>query len=90
MHNLCMDAGLLSRPMEGAITKVCDACDICAKNGRPKNSRKISLTHVNEAFNSEIYVDFLLFTLRKAKRVIMNITDTGTGTHNSTSPPTGA
>lgn len=77
--SLCRDANILNEELEQAIDKVHDACEICAKNGRPKSSKKVSLSHVNTAFNQEIQIDFFFITLRGTKFCVINITDTGTG-----------
>lgn len=61
------------------IDDIVDACEICTKNGQPKTSRKISLTHVNEAFNQELQIDFFYYTICGVKRTVMNTTDAGTG-----------
>lgn len=79
MRILCKDANMLDEALEQAIDKVFAACEICAKNGRPKSSRKVSLTHVNEAFNEEVQIDFFYIELRLTKHTVMNMTDTGTG-----------
>lgn len=39
--------------------KLRDACPICAAAGRPSMRKKESTTHINEAFNGEVQVDFL-------------------------------
>lgn len=58
MQKLCSDASIMIKSMKDAVRAVCDACEICAKNGRPKPARKVSLTHVNAAFNQELQLDF--------------------------------
>lgn len=78
MKRLCLDAKIDDGKLEEIIGRVVDACEICAKNGRPKSSRKISLTHVNQGFNQEIQIDFFFFEIQATKRTIMHITDTGT------------
>lgn len=65
MRELCKDADILDPALDAAIKAVCDACKVCAKNGLPKSSRKVSLSHVNEAFNQEIQIDFLFFCIEK-------------------------
>lgn len=42
--------------------KVYRDCEICSSTGRPASKRKVSITHVNEAFNSSIQADFVTFT----------------------------
>lgn len=78
MKLLCTEANMLNSNLEAAIEQVCNACDVCAKNGRPAPTKKISITHVNQAFNVEIQIDFFFPVIRNSKRTIMNITDTGT------------
>lgn len=79
MRVLCKDANMLDDALDEAIDKVFAACEVCAKNGRPKPSRKVSLTHVNEGFNEEVQIDFFYIDLRLTKYTVMNLTDTGTG-----------
>lgn len=73
------DAGILDDRLDDAITKVSEACEVCTKNGRPKPSRKVSVTHVDESFNEEIQLDFMFINLKEHDIVILVITDTGTG-----------
>ena len=54
------------------------ACEICARTGRPKPSKKISLSHVNEQFNREVQIAFCYVKIRGNQEVIYMITDTGT------------
>lgn len=79
MRTLCQDARMLDPELEQAIENVCDACEICAKNGEPKRSKKVSLTHVNEAFNQELQIDFIFVVIGDTKYTVMHMTDTGTG-----------
>ena len=78
MKALCRDARILNPEMKKAIEAVCDACEIYAKNGHPKASRKVSPTHVNEAFNEELQIYFFFENARQAQRAVMNRTGTGT------------
>lgn len=79
MRRICQDAGILSKTLDDAITKVDEACDVCTRNGRGKPMRKISLTHVNKSFKQEVQLDFMFHVIRKEKRTVLVITDTGTG-----------
>lgn len=79
MKTLCQDANILNDQLNDTIEKVFDACEVCTKNGRPKSSKKVSMTHVNAAFNQEIQIDFFFFELSGTKFCILNITGTGTG-----------
>ena len=78
MRHLFQDANMLDNELEDAIEQVCNACEVCAKNGRPLPSKKVSLTHVNQAFNAELQIDFMFPKIRGQKRTVMNLTDTGT------------
>ena len=78
MKTLCEEAGMLDEELIAAIERVCEACEVCAKNGRPIPSKKVSLSHVNQAFNVEIQIDFFFPTVRGKKHTVMNMTDTGT------------
>lgn len=78
IRRLCKDANMMTDELEQAIVKVFTACEICTKNGRPKPSRKVSLTHVNEEFNQELQMDFFYSEIKGKRRTVMNITDTGT------------
>lgn len=48
LQTLFEEAGLLTPKLEKAIEKVTVACTPCASRGRPSQTRKISLKHVNE------------------------------------------
>lgn len=77
LRELCEDAGILDKNLDDLISQVSAACEICNKNGRPHPSRKVSLTHVNEAFNEEIQLDFLF--IKHKDVTVLFITDAGTG-----------
>ena len=78
MKLLCKEADMLDKQLEAAIEQVCNACDVCAKNGRPVPTKKVSLTHVNQAFNVELQIDFMFPTIRGSKHTVIHITDAGT------------
>ena len=79
MKELCRGAGMMTAELGKAIEEVCAACEVCAKNGAPKHSRKVSLTHVNEEFNEELQLDSLFPNIRRARVTVINLTDAGTG-----------
>lgn len=54
------------------------SCDLCLSSGFPAPRRKISLTHVNEAFNSELQAEFTFPYYQGSKMIILNIIATGT------------
>lgn len=67
MLTLCKQPGILDKNLTEAIEKVTDACEACAKNGRPIPRHKVSLTHVNQAFNQDLQVDFFFFDIKSKK-----------------------
>lgn len=71
--------GILITQLNEAIDKVYDACEVCVKSGRPTPSKKVSLTHVNEAFNQDIQLDFTYCNIRRTKETLLVMTDAGTG-----------
>ena len=78
MQELFKDAKLDTSTVARACEKVHDACDICASTGRPKDKKKVSLTHVNEAFNAEIQADYVVVYIRDEKFEVLNVIDLGT------------
>lgn len=79
MKSLCKEANMLDADLIEAIDKVFNACEVCAKNGRPAPSKKVSLTQVNSAFHEEIQIDFMYTKLRGTRYTVMTLTDVGTG-----------
>lgn len=78
MISLFQDAGILTEPLKMACKKVVDACDACKGSGRRGIKKKISLTHVNQAFNEEIQVDFATIRFKYTNHEILNNVDAGT------------
>lgn len=78
MINLFKNAGILTPPLALACRKVVDACDACKGSGRRGIKRKISLSHVNQAFNEEIQADFATVRFKDANHEVLNVVDTGT------------
>lgn len=50
-----------------ACEEVHEACPICATTGRPGTKKNISTSHINEAINDEILVDFTYADIHGAK-----------------------
>lgn len=73
------DAGILTKPLEEAIKKVDAACDVCARNERPKPMKMLSLTHANKSLNEELRMDFMFHVIRGEKQILLVKTDTGAG-----------
>lgn len=78
IQRLLSDAGKLTGHLEGAYERVYDACDICAATGQQKPRRKVSISHINTAFNDEIQADFVTVHIRGERYEVLNIIDTGT------------
>lgn len=78
MKSILEHAGLLSQEMSRACDVIHSACDICASTGRPATRKKVSLSHVNEAFNESVQADFLVVYIEGEKYEILNVVDCGT------------
>lgn len=78
MKMLFKDAGMLTPVLKAACEKVHDACEICVSSGEPKKRKKISLTHVNSAFNEDLTADFVTVRISGEKYEVLNIVDAGT------------
>lgn len=78
MKDLYKGAGILTTKLSEAFDKVYKACEICCRNGRPLNSKKLSLTHVNKAFNHELQADFMWCDIKGETFIVLNLTDTST------------
>lgn len=79
MACLLESAGYKDNNLKDICERVYNSCDICASSGRPSHMRKISVSHVNEAFNEELQADFLVAYIRGERVDILNMVDTGTG-----------
>ena len=78
IKHICKNAGILDKELSRASDVVDSECEICARNGRPASMRKVSLTHVNSAFNQEIQIDFTHCDIRGTRYTLINMTDRGT------------
>lgn len=63
---------------ENEIEKLTNACEICSGTGWPATSKIISLTHVNEAFNMELQMEYAPKTVRDMKSIIFLMKDKDT------------
>lgn len=79
MNNLCGEARILDPKLADTIENVCEACEIRKINARSKITCKVSITHVNRAFNEEAWINFFYATLKGNHYTIMTMADTGTG-----------
>lgn len=79
LSQLFTEAGMMTPKIDKAIRKVTLSCNPCATSGRPANTRKISLGHVNQKFNIEIQTDLLTIKTDNRKYELINILDLGTG-----------
>lgn len=59
--------------------RIVQACPVCVRTGIPLPSKKVSITHVCEAFNQEIQADFTFVNIRGTKYCVLHIVDAGTG-----------
>lgn len=78
MNQLLEDANVSDHATMELCRKVFKACDVCAQTGRPSAKKKISISHVNEAFNQSIEADFLVAYIKGEKYIILNIICMGT------------
>lgn len=78
MKSLYQTAGLLTPELTEAFEKVFAACDVCSSEGRPRTSKKILISHVNEAFNTELQAVYHWVHFKGSKLVVLNLIDTGT------------
>lgn len=75
MKIICPQAGILTYIIAKMIDKVYHECGICARSERSTPVQKVSLTHVNEAFNMEVQLDSPYEMDRGAIRTIITIMD---------------
>lgn len=76
------DAGYTDPKIREACEKSYRACDICASSVLPgisKKVKKVSLTHVNQAFNEEMQADFCVVYVGSNTFEMLNIVDVRTG-----------
>lgn len=78
MKHIYHTANQLTEPLAQAFDKVYTACEICCSEGRPFHAKKISISHVNEAFNQELQADFFWITIQTQKAIVLNMVDAGT------------
>lgn len=76
---ICKDAGILNLTLEAAIGKIDAVCEVCARNGRPKPSKKVSMKHINEEFIEEVQICFTFHDIQQEKQILLVMTDKGTG-----------
>lgn len=78
IKHICKNAGILDKEFSRAIEIVDSECELCAQTGRPASMGKLSLTHINSAFNQEIQIDFTHCDIGGARYTLLNLTDRGT------------
>ena len=79
MKRICKMANILDRRLQKCIDNVYSACHVCCRTGRPKTSRKVSLSHIASTFNQSVQVDFFFPTIRGIRRTLLHMRDRGTG-----------
>lgn len=55
---ICDEAGWLSPELRSEIEKVGTTCESYTQAGALRPSQKISLNHINQAFNDKVQIDF--------------------------------
>lgn len=70
---------MMPEKLKQPVEKVKNACIPCAVSGRPANTNKLSLKHVNKRFNVEVQADFLTVKCDEGKYEVLNIVYTSTG-----------
>lgn len=89
LKDICKTDGILTDDFEAAIDTVDAGCNLGVPHGRPLPSKKLSLTHVNEAFSEDIQMDFTYVVVHRSyyaeytghdqeRHVLLVVTDTGT------------
>lgn len=78
MKALFKDAGMATAKLDAACDKNFGACEIYVSSEEPKQRKKISLTHVNNAFNEDLTADFVIVHIRGEKCEVHKIVDAGT------------
>lgn len=78
MKSLSSDSNNLTPEIAEFCDKIYASCDICASTGNPRDKKKVSISHVNEAFNNSDGADFLVARIRGTVYDIINIVDLGT------------
>lgn len=71
------DAGRIDADASRTCNDVFQSCSICAAIVRPAKNRKISLTHVNYAFNQDIQADLTIGYIQGDKYEVLNLRDVG-------------
>lgn len=64
LYRFCTQAGYDITNMKGALDDICNSCEVCAFSGLSSFSKQISISHINQAFNQEIQIDFTYCQIR--------------------------
>jgi len=88
MKRICSMAGILDSTLSRALDDTVAQCEICCRTGRPKTSRKVSLSHIGDAFNQSVQVDFFFPKIRGITRTVLHMRDRGTGYSEIEAVPT--
>lgn len=67
MQKFLPEARLAGSEVEKEIQAIYDSCLSCALSGRPFNRRKVSISHINEAFDENIQAYFTVIYVQKHK-----------------------
>lgn len=78
LTTLFKEAGMFSSKIEKSIEKVTAACIPCALSGRPTNSKKLSLKHINKKFNIKVQAYVLTLKAGHKKYEALNVINLST------------
>lgn len=78
MCSFLRDAGIRNKTLQEAYERFHDTSEICAFTGSPRDRRKVSISHINEAFNYAIQDDYMMVYIKSEEFEILNIVDSGT------------
>lgn len=79
MSHLLRDTGVEDERLEAPYGRCYDICDICMSTGWPRDRKKVSIAHMNDAFNSAIQAEYLVVYIRGGKFEVLNVVDAETG-----------
>jgi len=79
MTKICQAAGILNEKIRRALEDTFEACEVCCTTGRPKDSKKVSITHLDSPFNASVQVDFFFPYVQDKTITVLHARDRGTG-----------
>jgi len=79
MVKICKMAGILNEKIRQALQEAFESCEVCCRTGRPKDSKKVSITHLDSAFNASVQVDFFFPYVQDKTITVFHARDRATG-----------